>query len=645
MNIKNLHKISKDDSSSSRSDVSISSEFDVSKVNIVHVNQLAINLAREGFTKDLLLKFRALMLVLEQSNEKFPSAYDDYERFAETVHELSKDSAYLQECEARIGVEREDVIATLQGFLHGLKDGSTVVYDPFSHNIYTTNSLFARFYDVIDDDLVSKNLSRLTVKSLYTSVLCSLGGNDRMSAMTQGAFAKIGLDIFYSEALNISSFLKTKAVSKGSFKSDVMLPFVNSTVGVSSAKIVNKVVMSAAIQDLTGFIPVEFSKQNTSTPSLVTYKRRVPVYTGDTFIEGEKTFFMPVKIAVTGFRGDDRTNDSLTKFPSSPLPEDPGEHGFTDESSPYFGAYKPGLWYDHARSSVDGSAYADEDDVKVPEDAEVWSLLKAGSQVSVGYKFIRMDYSSCQHDFFVSERPPICVMDFGSMEKLYSKGRSAIKDYEVFMPCGCARKVLLIRKKLLDKNSGYFQSMSSRNPFGIHPLYMRVYPGMLKGYPIAASLTYAALLAGAFLAGGNVSKIDRSDLLNVVKVRLREMRSSKTKPSEDLLEKVFRKICDQQFYLNLVVFMQGCKTTSQKAMDALKYLHENSAGLSGYGEDDDESSSNFEPVVMGLNIFINPSNAQESVDDGDFSDDQDINFDNGEVMGSDENADQTTQDT
>jgi hypothetical protein len=444
-------------------------------------------------------------------------------------------------------------------------------------------------------------------------------------------FSRVGIDAFYDHSLVVENFMTSGPVTKGSLKPDNPLPFHIDSSGVDSASYVKKMVFSQAIQDLTECIPIEFSSKSSSTGAFLTYvnERCVPIdktEDGNGYAIIPHVYYAPFQVGVDGVFGDKHTNDSISVIPLDDLNSDPAENGFSHAKSEFFSAFKPGPWVNTSRPSVSGKLYDDLDKIKSPPDAEVWKAVhEHKSPVDIGsMKFIRMNYSPLQFEDFVKYQHDICILDFGSMEKIFAKGGKKLRRYEFLMPCGFTRHVLVIKKTLLVESSYYPTSTrNSSDLFTDHPYYIAIYPGCLKTFAIASSLTYAALLAQYYLKRGEA--LDSDDIVEASKyvfARHVTLPSGKSKPGKSMLTRLFLQLVDQQIRPGLCVPMQPKRFDSARARDALLYLNENATGYTVYADDDTPSDDDdSDPHVLNFvfggfrNHDTLPNNSKEESDD------------------------------
>jgi hypothetical protein len=545
-----------------------------------------------------------------------PKEEGAYRRFAAMVGELAAHKGRIEYYRDIFNQEKEDVIKALKSFAHGLSLDRAIFYDCTSGECYNASAMFDRFFRCNGNSIDYSDSMRKNTKAMFKGLTLTLRGSDELSKIAKSsAFAFTGIDVFYSQSLNVTEFLRTKQVKNGTLTPPTMLPFKNIASEVSTSSYANRFAISAAVQELSGLIPVEFSDKSNFTRSFLSYESITYVPSEDDWSPQDATFIAPITIAKDGSPGDCATNDILSTTPPEPLDYDPTFTSISHKKMGYLDKFEPGHWANQNRPLTSNVSYTD---LSESQEAGLWSTIRESSSrsVQVGpYRFVKFKYSTIQYDEFIQTKPLACMVDFGIMSKLSKDGRAVSKQYQFFLVCGFSRKVLAIKTaSLLHKET--FQKQIQENPLTDHPRYIRVFKGLLLTYPVASSLVYASVLSLAYKNGGIIDDISPDLVIQTAQKALTKMGKGSAIPSMNRLATIAIRLLIQQLSDRGFCFLEPQKADSTSANEALKYLSENAEGFHVYDDFSDESVDE-EEIVYNFDSPLNfspavPSNTQDS---------------------------------
>lgn len=592
---------SEDNTYPSDSDESYLDEPEIARIpdcdfKIQYINDVALALVDAGMRKADLLTWLTISDLKDEMEGKFPRKHDEFLEFADTVDQLAiRSPAERIRLVTALKLAETNYIDDVAGIMHGLRLTGSVIMDPKLGRAYTVSPVFARFFEVTQDRLEINSISRAALKYMIKSIKSVF--NDRKeveisAVLKDSQFALASVEMFYNARLVPKSIMIRKSVVNGVAKSSIPLPFLVPQNKYVSTSEVRNVILSQALQDMIGAVPVSISPKAKCSTSVEHYQSNY--WDGEGFVP--KTYIKPIVLAPEGLVGDSKTTN-ITDEGKFPEMVDYGLRWFADSdkfemTDTNFCVPKP------MKGLLEKYDYSDYSDYHT----KLWdTVLKTPKRVKVGdYSFIHMPPKKLIYTEFV-KWGGVAVVDYSTYNQVFESAKSVFRQYVFIVVSVTSQTILAIPSKWIN-NPVINENMS--NPSSLwnvrHPQYMILWHNIAKKMPRAGSCFFTACVLTMHSHNGALA-LHRRQAFDLYKIGMTKRKGSGTKDGTlmftDKMESLFDFFWKSEVESpNVMVFVSAGKSSSEIASDALTALFEVDIGL--VVEEDDDTIPDEEDEVI-----------------------------------------------
>jgi hypothetical protein len=597
-----VSKLSDEEESSSDDSVDISpvrntfrhandvKELDQTKLHVYHINNFSKLLADSGFTEQEVLRCFEMMEIQSESKVKFPKE-DARNTFAETVGQLSLlDKGAREMYLSGLTGDNSRIRDEFSAMLHHLGVKGIVFVDPELSLAYTTSEAFFRYVcsDAFDNlkavDFVVEGVGAY-LKSI-SGAFSSRTNSPILNLMKTKIYEVTGMETFLNTPIDVTGAMSNKKVHSGSIKATHPLPFLHPVDNTVSAKAMKEVVVSRAIQDITGLIPITKSKGASCSQSIQRYV--YPRFNVSEDLYQEKGYVMPIKIAANGYYGDENSTDIFQKEYTTD-----GDPLFIPDKLKMFGPPGSGPYYDPRRQAV---SCADASEIEFADDTVGVSLpamFATGKVLTIGDdRYIPMDYSPTTFDDFV-DVSSIRLIDFATYCTMGKERIKLLQAHVCVIVSAFSQLILVVPRYLIEKYGGdpgqhFLNNSRSASTAFLDPDYILPWVGIAKKLPAVFSASYVA--AVLLLHKSKKSLIEQQELVDEVLKTYRNATRGKIDkalvPSVDTMTIFVEAVWVQELggRPHLCPFVAS-KNDAPGAYDAVVAMSENVSGFSPYDDD------------------------------------------------------------
>lgn len=578
-------------------------------IDAFHINDLALELADLGLTEDFLLQMFEIQSIVADSSFNLPKKEENYTRFAKTVANLGMMTPDARrEYVESLSLGTVDSITECAAFLHSTGVRGIVLIDPEAQEAYTLSSSYHRFFREINGHLTLGEHEKLALKHMLPAIssIIPTSSKDIIRFFQPKIFGITGVDAFINAPIDVAAALKKKKLASGTIKSSYALPFNYLPSGTTNPKHHREVVISRAVQDLVGVIPVTQSSRIACSTGIATYPGDfcTGINEKKEFTSTKIDYFMPIYLAPPGYKGDSLTTDILTQYQN---PVDYEGSAFVVEES--FAEYESGSWIDHRRDAVSLNQY-DESDRIPTEESQIWeAVLDTGKPVEckdAGLWFMKMDYKTISASNWLAGKLYCSVMNPADITTLFETAYNRIKHYHVINICGVSQLFLVIHKRLVH-NPTFVDSLATkksevkRNSMGKHPQYLSMWKGAMKRFPPTMSMFFASFVLEMHRNAGKFPEYIK--VKNSFTKAVGNNGSQTHVPTIKQALRWFDRIWNQQSWGRSLCLVKAAKSTGASlAIRALKVMSQTEIGYSLQDSQDDDDE--FELDESGITGFM-----------------------------------------
>jgi hypothetical protein len=566
-----------------------------SELHLFHVNALSLALAGEGFSYGDVMKIFQYFETVKSVEGQLPSRMEEVVQFAETVDKLrTLSETEISEMLNTMSESRSTLIDDYSSLLHSLGVTGITFVDPELSKVYTISPEFERFFNFTGSRLSYTEGARTTIRFWLKDIekVLNQNSNDDLIKLLSDKMIHItGISMFLNCVIIPKKVMSTAPVSGGTAKSSTPLPFsVLRQEGVSSRKLTREII-SRSVQDLTGRIPVNFSKTASCSQGLVRYSmKRYDAQVGE-FVD--KSYFGSITVAADGYCGDRHTLDLFQQASNSHTYK-----GQEDLSGKHFAPVESlsGNYYTNAmRTQVNGQNYENDNELFQPsqESDAIWVPLSEGKSVRVSPEIhlVKLDYSSVGHLDFPNT-PGIKVMNIAGVSAVMTGEPKAARKHAFFLISASSQTVLAIPKRWCLPE---FRDYSNSSDMIRDPQYIFLWPGIIKKLPMLCSAFFVSVVLGVHANQGHVKDLAPEAVQDIflipfsAKVKNTKGRL-KTIASIDMARTLFSRFWVMEFS-NELISVSSRKVDSLAASNAVKTLDESLVIVDHIQESDEYSDS------------------------------------------------------